>query len=44
MNRIRGFNTDDDWDVSNDEPVDEDTAMSVIDSYTENYVKLVGCQ
>ena len=36
------MSTDDDWDVSNDEPVDEDTAMSVIDSYTENYVKLDG--
>lgn len=34
------MSTDDDWDVSNDEPVDENTAMSVIDSYTENYVKL----
>lgn len=31
---------DDDWDVSNDEPTDEDTAMSIIDSYTKNYIQL----
>ena len=33
------MSTDDDWDVSNDEPVDEDTAMSVIDSYTRKLCK-----
>lgn len=31
---------DDDWDTSNDEPVDEDMAQSVINSYTDNYAKL----
>ena len=30
----------DDWDTSNDEPVDEDMAQSVINSYTDNYAKL----
>ena len=31
---------DDDWDTSNDKPIDEDTADSVINSYTEKYAKL----
>ena len=31
---------DDDWDTSNDEPIDEDMAQSVINSYTDNYAKL----
>lgn len=31
---------DDDWDVSNDTPAEEETAQSVIDSYTEQYAVL----
>ncbi len=31
---------DDDWDVTNDEAIDEQTAQDVIDSYTQNYAKL----
>ena len=31
---------DDDWDVTNDEPIDEQTAQDMIDSYTQNYAKL----
>ncbi len=34
------LSTDDDWDVSNDEPIDEDKAMSIIDTYTKNYIQL----
>ena len=31
---------DDDWDTSNDTPIDEAQAQGLIDSYTENYAKL----
>lgn len=31
---------DDDWDVTNDEAIDEQTAQDIIDSYTQNYAKL----
>ena len=31
---------DDDWDVSNDEGIDEQTAQDIIDANTQNYAKL----
>lgn len=30
---------DEDWDISNDTPIDEETAQNLIDSYAENYAK-----